>query len=481
MAEYVTVMLANSKTSDQITSELTELIGPDYEASLTDWIFDTAIPEHYTKKLAGSSSSGIAEVAGSSTAADTTAPAGDEAANAASTQFEVNSIQTVQDSREHQGGGHRQGGRHHDLPNRPQNSQQNGSRGGGGGGGAQQRGNGVFGSAITGIKREGDSSGERPNRRARLSEPNGEGGADGNNRRNNNNNGGRRGEKSIFDRAGVRAGGPRGQPMNMHQHQPPQQQAIFGAGPTQFAPQVVPGSILQSSIPGLPPLHIPNNYNSLPIAQQQAIQQQIFQHQLIAAAAANQLFNPQALTQQQQPGQQPAQAIFPGQGQPESFQGQQQQAGAQSRPKKPSKPVRLPDRPSSEELCKYGVDCKNAICKYSHPSPSATKESGLVLTKEVCDRNLECEDQVRTIPLAYMQASYNNGSPKYIHFHAMLQDCPKSHVSPAQKTDPEGKNIHMYTQKAAIAAPKPVPPPQPVAAANPGAKPCMVRHCQNCS
>lgn len=56
----------------------------------------------------------------------------------------------------------------------------------------------------------------------------------------------------------------------------------------------------------------------------------------------------------------------------------------------------------------------------------------------------------------------------------MIQDCPKSHVSPAQKTDPEGKNIHLYTQKAAAPAAQPVAPVQPLAAPNPGAKPCMV-------
>lgn len=372
MAEYVTVMLANSKTSEQITSELSELIGPDYESSVTDWIFDTAIPEYYTKKIDGGAAAGS-----TSPAAVAAAPGASSSSHAEPTQLQVNTIETVQDSRDHgRGNGRQQGGRH-DLPNRPHGAP-GGPRGG------QQRGGGVFGSAITGVKREGDSSLERPQRRARLSEPNGEG-----------SNGG---ERSIFDRAGVRAGGPpqfggrRGQQNHMQQQQ---QQAAF-AGAPQFAPQVIPGSVIQSGIPGLPPLHIPNNFYQLPPAQQQAIQQQIFQHQLIAAAAANQLFNPQpqAMQQPQQPfpSQHPAP---PQQGFPQPNAEQHQQ-----RPKKPSKPVRLPDRPSSEELCKYGVDCKNAICKYSHPSPAATKESGLVLSKDVCEKNLDCDDKVSLVKLS---------------------------------------------------------------------------------
>lgn len=374
MAEYVTVMLANSKTSEQITAELSELIGPDYEASFTEWIFDSAIPEYYTKKVEGGATGGD-----TSPAAVDAAPEASSSSNAAEpTQFQVNSIQTVQDSRDHQRGGFRQGGNRHDLPNRPHGAP-TGPRGG-----QQQhnRGNGVFGSAITGLKREGDQSLERPNRRQRLSDQNGgEGGANGG------------GDRSIFDRAGVRAGQPpfagrRGQRNHMMQQQ--QQQPMFG-GP-QFAPQVVPGSVIQSGIPGLPPLHIPHNFNALPPAQQQAIQQQIFQHQLIAAAAANQLFQPQGPLMQQQQQQQP----FPVQS-PEAPQAFQQGSAAgqqQHQPRKSSKPVRLPDRPSSEELCKYGVDCRNAICKYSHPSPAATKESGLVLSKDVCEKNLECDDKV---------------------------------------------------------------------------------------
>ncbi|KAG8992465.1 hypothetical protein FRB90_001003 [Tulasnella sp. 427] len=39
MAEYITIMLINDKTPDQVTSELTELI-PDYDPVFTDWLFE---------------------------------------------------------------------------------------------------------------------------------------------------------------------------------------------------------------------------------------------------------------------------------------------------------------------------------------------------------------------------------------------------------------------------------------------------------
>ncbi|KAH7907004.1 hypothetical protein BJ138DRAFT_1161241 [Hygrophoropsis aurantiaca] len=63
----------------------------------------------------------------------------------------------------------------------------------------------------------------------------------------------------------------------------------------------------------------------------------------------------------------------------------------------------LPDRPSSPTLCKFGTKCTNSQCRYSHPSPVATAESGVVLSTEVCDKGKDCTDK----------------------------DCIKSHVSPA--------------------------------------------------
>lgn len=40
MAEYIVVMLANQKTVDQITAELQDLVGGEYDASFTGWVWD---------------------------------------------------------------------------------------------------------------------------------------------------------------------------------------------------------------------------------------------------------------------------------------------------------------------------------------------------------------------------------------------------------------------------------------------------------
>lgn len=39
MAEFITIMIINSKSPDQITSELRELIGDDYDPEFTSWLF----------------------------------------------------------------------------------------------------------------------------------------------------------------------------------------------------------------------------------------------------------------------------------------------------------------------------------------------------------------------------------------------------------------------------------------------------------
>lgn len=62
-----------------------------------------------------------------------------------------------------------------------------------------------------------------------------------------------------------------------------------------------------------------------------------------------------------------------------------------------------PERPQSPSLCKFGLKCTNALCRYSHPSPVATPESGMVLSKEFCENGVKCSDK----------------------------DCIKGHVSPA--------------------------------------------------
>ncbi|KAI0767061.1 hypothetical protein C8Q74DRAFT_1354926 [Fomes fomentarius] len=62
-----------------------------------------------------------------------------------------------------------------------------------------------------------------------------------------------------------------------------------------------------------------------------------------------------------------------------------------------------PERPQSPTLCKFALKCTNPICRYSHPSPVATAESGVVLSNDPCEKGKDCKDK----------------------------DCVKGHVSPA--------------------------------------------------
>ena len=62
-----------------------------------------------------------------------------------------------------------------------------------------------------------------------------------------------------------------------------------------------------------------------------------------------------------------------------------------------------PERPQSPTLCKFGLKCANPGCRYSHPSPVATPESGVVLSNDPCENGKNCKDK----------------------------DCIKAHVSPA--------------------------------------------------
>lgn len=52
-----------------------------------------------------------------------------------------------------------------------------------------------------------------------------------------------------------------------------------------------------------------------------------------------------------------------------------------------------PPRPSSPTLCKFVTNCTNPTCRYSHPSPVATMESGVVLSTEPCEKGVDCTDK----------------------------------------------------------------------------------------
>jgi hypothetical protein len=72
-------------------------------------------------------------------------------------------------------------------------------------------------------------------------------------------------------------------------------------------------------------------------------------------------------------------------------------------PKPSSAPGPIPEKPSSKALCRYSIGCSNARCPYSHPSPVADEQSGMVLSEEPCEEGKKCKDA----------------------------ECTKSHVSPA--------------------------------------------------
>lgn len=71
-------------------------------------------------------------------------------------------------------------------------------------------------------------------------------------------------------------------------------------------------------------------------------------------------------------------------------------------------PYAVPERPQSPTLCKFGLKCTNVHCRWSHPSPVATAESGVVLSNEACENGKNCKDK----------------------------DCIKAHVSPAVLNPP---------------------------------------------
>ncbi|EJD08063.1 uncharacterized protein FOMMEDRAFT_138089 [Fomitiporia mediterranea MF3/22] len=88
-----------------------------------------------------------------------------------------------------------------------------------------------------------------------------------------------------------------------------------------------------------------------------------------------------------------------------------------------------PERPQSPSLCKFGLKCTNALCRYSHASPVATPESGVVLSNDPCEAGIECNDK----------------------------DCIKAHVSPAAK----GVTSVPIKPKPKVEAAAPSPPKPP--------------------
>ena len=119
----------------------------------------------------------------------------------------------------------------------------------------------------------------------------------------------------------------------------------------------------------------------------------------------------------------------------------------------PSAGFSPPERPQSPSLCKFGLKCTNALCRYSHASPVATPESGVVLSNDPCEAGVKCADK----------------------------DCIKSHVSPAAVGVTSGKDLlspfrKLILRRFSVVAPKSTPKPEAQTALKP---PC--RFGSNCT
>lgn len=72
------------------------------------------------------------------------------------------------------------------------------------------------------------------------------------------------------------------------------------------------------------------------------------------------------------------------------------------------------ERPSTPSLCKYGLKCTNPQCRYSHPSPVATAESGMVLSTEFCPQGKACKD--KDCKMGHVSPSIVNGMTVFTFF-----------------------------------------------------------------
>ncbi|KAF8583824.1 hypothetical protein K439DRAFT_1634039 [Ramaria rubella] len=77
-------------------------------------------------------------------------------------------------------------------------------------------------------------------------------------------------------------------------------------------------------------------------------------------------------------------------------------------PAAPGPSMTVPDRPGTPSLCKYALKCTNPQCRFSHPSPVATVESGVVLSTEFCPKGKDCKDKHCT--LGHVSPSVANGT-----------------------------------------------------------------------
>ncbi|KAH9809910.1 hypothetical protein DFH28DRAFT_513772 [Melampsora americana] len=467
MAEYVVVMLANSKTPAEITAELTELIGEDmYDPIFTDWLFEELArqygPAPNSSAPAGESTVDIPIQAGTSDRSNSDIPT-------------AGKIETVNDSREplHS---------NRNLAKRVGNNGTNGNR----------TSQGVFNQALGGLKRSGGTDilkDTPPHRRLRSDEPFSGGGIptgprsmdrdsrDGGrpnvipprigggmiNDRTQNNNGPRPaqsnfppmrpgfganldvGAKSILERVGVLGNGAR--PFVNHNFQ-----GGFANGqPRRMNDQLVDS--LNGGRASMPPsLHAPFYHPGAPYSGPMSPNHPFPQHQYQQPspnAPTPQLFlangqpfipsHPISHPLSASGGQIPSmyhQVLMNVPTTPNSSLSAQSPAFNPGQPMgyvpKPGAPESqsatpdlnlspLPDKPSLRQECKYNLECKDAWCPSSHCSPCGNPKSSMLLNFDACEKQMQCTDS----------------------------DCPKAHVSPQQRDPKSSIRIPMITHAVA--------------------------------
>ncbi|TRM69098.1 hypothetical protein BD626DRAFT_472922 [Schizophyllum amplum] len=394
MAEYITIMIINNKTSTQITAELNDLIGPEYESSFTDWLFEEA----------------------ARTAPEESASAPPASAAAAAPDYRMNELRSQ-------------------PPTAPasQRDQSRGPR------------NGVYQQALSAAlpsssnKRPASArtpSPGHPNKMRRTDLPTGPRAM----LRGNDNvpNGGPPPPRSLLERVGPR-------------------QDNFPNGDMQHMAGMSPEMMMAAANGGFPNGMDMMNMGGNPMMLQEMMMNQMA---LMAQMASSMgIINPATGQFGGNPGN-----GFPMDVDMRGFQGNGPNNGAFQRdgrgrggprgrgsrggrgghtgprtseareangapaaplviaapqpkpasaaptpaphafPGTPQRPgYAVPERPQSPTLCKYATKCINAHCRYSHPSPVATTESGMVLSNEPCENGKDCKDK----------------------------DCTKAHVSPA--------------------------------------------------
>jgi len=133
--------------------------------------------------------------------------------------------------------------------------------------------------------------------------------------------------------------------------------------------------------------------------------------------------------------------------------------------------ISVPDRPTTPSLCKYALKCTNPQCRYAHPSPVATPESGMVLSTEFCPQGKDCKD--KDCKLGHVSPSVVNGMMYWIPWHSQRFSPNCSSGVAAHKPQPTHPPV---AAPAPVVASSPIPCKFGLACTRPG---CMFTHPPN--